>query len=130
MTQSSRRAVVVDDSRVIRAIVSRSLGELGFEIVEAVNGSEALQKIGEGELPAIVMIDWNMPEMSGLELVRAVRARPEWKQLRMIMITSENEHERVQEALQSGADEYIMKPFTKDMIREKLMLLDVPLPTA
>ena len=57
-----------------------------------------------------------------------MRTRPEWKHIRLIMITSENEHERVQEALQSGADEYIMKPFTKDMIREKLMLLDVPLP--
>ena len=129
MTQVSRRALVVDDSRVIRAIVSRSLTELGFQIVEAVHGSEALEKLGSGELPAIVMIDWNMPEMSGLELVRAVRAKPEWKAIRLIMITSENEHERVQEALQSGADEYIMKPFTKDMIREKLMLLDVPLPT-
>jgi two-component system chemotaxis response regulator CheY len=124
------RALIVDDSRVIRTIVGRALIELGFETQEAGNGREALAVLEKGPLPGMVMVDWNMPEMSGLDMVKAIRANAAWNVLKLIMITSENEMERVQEALQAGADEYIMKPFSKDMIQEKLMLVGVPIPSA
>jgi len=129
-TGPNRRTLVVDDSRVIRTIVGRTLQELGFKIEEASNGQEGLKLLQQGALPAMIMVDWNMPEMSGLEMVRAIRTNAAWNDVRLIMITSENEAERVQEALEAGADEYIMKPFSKDMIQEKLLLLGVAEPGA
>ena len=130
MTNSTpnKRTLVVDDSRVIRSIVGRALKELGFESEEAGNGREGLDRLKQGILPALMMVDWNMPEMSGLEMVQAVRANGAWNDVRLIMITSENESERVQEALEAGADEYIMKPFSKEMILDKLLLLGVAVP--
>jgi len=124
----NKRTLVVDDSRVIRTIVGRALQQLGFLPEEASNGREGLERLQQGELPAMMMIDWNMPELNGLELVQAIRANPAWSEVRLIMITSENELERVQTALEAGADEYIMKPFTKEMIQEKLDLLGIPIP--
>jgi len=128
--QTNKLSLVVDDSRVIRTIVGQALRQLGFETQEAGNGREGLERLGAGESPAVVMIDWNMPDMNGLEMVQAVRANPAWTEVKLIMITSENELERVQTALEAGADEYIMKPFTKDMIQEKLNLLGVTIPGA
>jgi two-component system chemotaxis response regulator CheY len=125
----NNRTLVVDDSRVIRTIVGRALQELGFQPIEASNGRDGLEKLQVGELPAVVMIDWNMPELNGIEMVKTVRANPAWNDVRLIMITSENEIERVQTALEAGADEYIMKPFTKEMIQEKLDVLGIPIPT-
>jgi len=127
--EPNRRALMVDDSRVIRAIVGRAMQELGFETEEAGDGQGALDKLRQGPSPCVMLIDWNMPNLNGLELVRAVRANPEWSEVRMIMITSENEIDRVQTALEAGADEYIMKPFTKDMIQEKLTLLGITIPS-
>ena len=127
--ETNRYALMVDDSRVIRAIVGRAMHELGFETQEAGDGQGALDRLKQGPLPAVMLIDWNMPGLSGLELVQAVRANPAWSEVRLIMITSENDIERVQKALEAGADEYIMKPFTKDMIQEKLTLLGVTVPS-
>ena len=127
--ETNRYALMVDDSRVIRAIVGRAMHELGFETQEAGDGQVALDRLKQGPLPAVMLIDWNMPGLSGLELVQAIRANPAWSEMRLIMITSENEIERVQKALEAGADEYIMKPFTKDMIQEKLTLLGVTVPS-
>jgi two-component system chemotaxis response regulator CheY len=127
--EPNRHALMVDDSRVIRAIVGRAMQELGFETKEAGDGQGALDQLRQGPLPEVMLIDWNMPGLSGLELVEAVRANPAWSDVRLIMITSENEIERVQKALEAGADEYIMKPFTKDMIQEKLTLLGVTVPS-
>jgi len=125
----NKLVLIVDDSRVIRSIVGRVFQELGFQTVEATHGRTALEQLQQGPLPAVVIVDWNMPELNGLDMVRAVRANPAWTDIRLIMITSENELERVQTALEAGADEYIMKPFTREMIQEKLDLLGVPLPT-
>jgi two-component system chemotaxis response regulator CheY len=127
--EPNRRALMVDDSRVIRAIVGRTMQELGFETEEAGDGQGALDRLKQGTPPSVMLIDWNMPGLNGLELVQAVRANPAWSEVRMIMITSENEIDRVQKALEAGADEYIMKPFTKDMIQEKLTLLGITVPS-
>jgi two-component system chemotaxis response regulator CheY len=127
--ESNRRALMVDDSRVIRAIVGRAMQELGFETEEAGDGQAALDQLRKGPPPGVMLVDWNMPGLNGLELVQAIRANPEWNEMRLIMITSENEINRVQKALEAGADEYIMKPFTKDMIQEKLTLLGITVPS-
>jgi two-component system chemotaxis response regulator CheY len=119
------RVLVVDDSRAIRRIVSGMMKELGFAVTEAENGQEALERLEEIERPDIVLVDWNMPEMDGLEFVRAVRANPRFCDLPLMMVTSETEMERMALALLAGANEYVMKPFDKSTIEDKLQLLGV-----
>ena len=118
------RAMVVDDSRAMRIILARTLIESGFEVVQAVNGRDALDRMeSEGAGLKLVMVDWNMPELTGLEFVQAVRARPEFNAVRLFMVTTETEIEQMTRALEAGADEYLMKPFTADSVRDKLRLL-------
>lgn len=117
------RAMVVDDSRAMRMILSRTLVESGFEVLQAANGREALDRMERDGAFQLVMVDWNMPEMSGLEFIRAVRARPEFRTVRLFMVTTETEIEQMTRALDAGADEYLMKPFTPDSVRDKLRLL-------
>ena len=113
-------AVVVDDSRAIRMILSRTLRELGFEVREAGNGSEALATLGSGPPADLVMADWNMPVMDGLELLRELRASPLYARIPVVMVTTEAEIDQMTTALQAGATEYIMKPFTKEILADKL----------
>jgi two-component system chemotaxis response regulator CheY len=119
------QALVIDDSKTVRSILRKILGQIGFEVSEAGNGREGLQRLGELERPDLALVDWNMPEMDGLEFVRAVRADPRYAGLRLMMVTTENELTRVHTALEAGADEYVMKPFTDEVIREKLELLGI-----
>ena len=120
------KALVVDDSRTIRIIVGRTLKELGYEVCEAGNGKEAL-KVMEAEKAAVnlVLADWNMPEMNGLELLKQLRLDPELASLKILMVTTENELDHMVSALEAGANEYVMKPFTKDILREKLELVGI-----
>jgi len=117
------RALVIDDSRAMRRIVSRILAEIGYETAEAADGRQALDLLEAGERFDLACIDWNMPVMNGLELVVAVRARREWRDLTMMMVTTESEHGQIVRALAAGAHEYLIKPFTPDAIRDKLELL-------
>jgi two-component system, chemotaxis family, chemotaxis protein CheY len=119
------RALVVDDSKTTRMIIGRILREIGFEVVEAGNGQEALTKLEETGVADIALVDWNMPEMTGIEFVRAVRAEPAYADMKMMMVTTESEAEQVTTALEAGANEYAMKPFTKEVIQEKLALLGI-----
>lgn len=116
-------ALVIDDSRAIRLILRRMLSELGFDVHEAVNGREALGRLDDGLAPELVLVDWNMPEMNGLEFVTAVRHPPYSSTARVVMVTTETEVEHMVRALAAGADEYVMKPFTREAIVEKLQLL-------
>jgi two-component system chemotaxis response regulator CheY len=120
------RALVVDDARTVRVILRRILEEMGFETIEADNGRDALTWLAEGLPTDVVLVDWDMPVMSGIAFVHAVRANPEYRHLRIVMVTKETRLHNVKEALEAGADEYIMKPFTKDVVREKLELLGLP----
>jgi two-component system, chemotaxis family, chemotaxis protein CheY len=124
------KALVVDDSKTIRIILGRILKELGYEVCEAGNGKEAL-KIMESEKAAVnlVLADWNMPEMNGLELLKQLRQDPDLASLKVIMVTTETELDHMVSALEAGANEYIMKPFTKEILKEKLELLGI-LPVA
>ena len=117
------QAMVVDDSRAMRMILGRMMRELGFEVTEATTGRDALERLEAGTDPDVVLVDWNMPEMTGIEFVEAVRREPYSSTARLVMVTTETEVSQVIRALDAGADEYVMKPFTKDAIQEKLLLL-------
>jgi two-component system, chemotaxis family, chemotaxis protein CheY len=117
-------ALVVDDSKSVRLILSKTLGELGWNVEQAANGRVALTWLDEQPEPIrLVLIDWNMPEMNGLELVRSIRERTRLSASKLMMVTTETEIEQMKSALAAGADEYVMKPFTKDIIVDKLRLL-------
>jgi two-component system chemotaxis response regulator CheY len=92
-------------------------------VVEAGTGLEALERLGEGGPFDLALVDWNMPEMDGLAFVKAVRGQPALSGLRLVMVTSESEEFRVRHALEAGADEYIMKPFSREIVLEKLQML-------
>jgi len=116
------RALIIDDSKAMRSILARMLRALEFEVVEAANGREAmerLQAIGKFDL---ALVDWNMPEMNGFEFVRAVRAKQMYDGVLLMMVTTETEMENVVRALAAGANEYVMKPFTPEVILEKLRI--------
>jgi len=117
-------ALVVDDSRAMRMILARTLGEYGFEVRQAGNGREALAEVErEGPPVGLILVDWNMPEMSGLEFVQELRARPAFSQVPVVMVTTETEIEQMVRALAAGANEYVMKPFTREAIEDKLRLV-------
>ncbi len=120
------KALVVDDSKAVRMILAKTLKELGFEVREAANGREALEVI-EAENPAVTLVlaDWNMPEMNGLDLLKQLRRKPELSSLVVVMVTTETELGQMVAALEAGANEYIMKPFTKDILVEKLELVGI-----
>jgi two-component system chemotaxis response regulator CheY len=117
------RALVIDDSRAMRRIVTSILTGLGYEVRDAGHGGEALDVLNEGWVPDLATIDWNMPVMDGLQVVSAVRANPAWRSMTMMMVTSESEHTQIVRALAAGAHEYMIKPFTADAFRDKLALL-------
>jgi len=118
------KALIVDDSRTIRLILKRILLEMGYEVCEAANGREALAAIeAEGATVSLVLTDWNMPEMNGLDLVKRLRQNPELALLKVVMVTTETELDHMVLALEAGANEYVMKPFTKDILKEKLELV-------
>lgn len=119
------RALVVDDSRTVRIIIGNILREIGIEVVEAGNGLEALMHIQQDPEVELMLLDWNMPQMNGFELLRAVRAQRAYDGLRILMVTSESESDQVVKALNAGANEYLMKPFNKDVLVAKLHLMDV-----
>jgi two-component system, chemotaxis family, chemotaxis protein CheY len=126
----TRKALIVDDSKAIRMILGRILRELGYEVCEAVDGKDALRVI-ESEKAAVhlVLADWNMPEMNGLDLVKQLRQNPEFTSLKVIMVTTETEVDHIVTALEAGANEYVMKPFTTDIIKGKLEMVGI-LPVA
>ena len=123
------KAMVVDDSRTIRRILGGLLAELGFEVSQAENGKQALELAGShrvaGTPIVLALVDWNMPEMNGLEFVKQLRADPGNAATTVVMVTTETEVDQMVAALEAGANEYIMKPFTKDVVQDKLRLLGV-----
>ena len=120
------KALVVDDSRAVRMILAKTLKELGFEVREAANGREALEVI-EAEKTAVTLVlaDWNMPEINGLDLLKRLRQDPELSSLVIVMVTTETELDQMAVALEAGANEYVMKPFTREILVEKLQMVGV-----
>ena len=119
-------ALVIDDSKAIRSILRRILNSAGIEVFEAGDGQEALDCLQRIQSIDFALVDWDMPGMDGYEFIRTVRANPIYLHLRLMMVTAESERDQIAEALAAGADEYIMKPFTRDAVLDKLKLLGIP----
>ena len=118
-----RTALVVDDSFSMRSILARLLGAIGWTCRDAADGWQALEVLRAGWVPDVVLVDWNMPVMSGLDLLRAVRGDAGYAGLRLVVVSSEADPVVVGEALDAGADEYLVKPFTADALASKLELV-------
>jgi len=117
------RVLILDDSKTMRSLIGRIVRELGFEIIEAADGRAALAQLENLGAVELCLVDWNMPQMNGIEFVEAVRAHPAWNPIKLMMITTASDTAHIQRALEAGANEYLMKPFTKQMIVEKLAMV-------
>jgi len=117
------KAIVIDDSRAMRGILKRILTGMKFEVSEAKDGHEALGRLAESGRPDLALVDWNMPNMNGFEFLKAIRADHAFDAMVIVMVTTEVEMHQVASALEAGANEYVMKPFTEEGMREKLQLL-------
>ena len=117
------RVLVVDDSKTARALLRQSLEGLDMEIIEAANGVEALEALRKNPPVRLALVDWIMPEMAGLSFVKAVRADRAFDSLTLVMVTQQTHKVDVDQALQAGANEYLMKPFTRESVIEKLQIL-------
>ena len=125
-TDSRGKVMIVDDSRAMRMILRRTLGELGYAACEAGNGQEALDLLAqEGAQLSLMLVDWNMPVMCGLDLVKAVRADARFLALPLVMVTTETEIGHISQAIEAGANEYVMKPFTKEVLEDKLRSMNL-----
>ena len=120
------RALVIDDSSAMRALLRGLLRDFGFEVSEASDVAGGIGWLTPGPPPDVALVDWNLPGGSGLEFVRAVRGR----EIPVVMITTEVGPEQVRQALEAGAQEYLMKPFTRATLRDKLSLLGFRLESA
>ncbi len=120
------RALVVDDSRTMRRILRSYVEKSGYTVDEAENGREALEVLDQVGAVELVLIDWNMPVMSGLELVQALRSNPAFNETRLMLVTSEADMARVVVALDAGANEYLMKPITLELLNDKLRIMGLP----
>jgi len=116
------KAMVIDDSKAIRTILSRTLAEVGYDVCQAANGLEALSVLEETDGVSLILVDWNMPQMNGLEFVKQIRSDPQYASVLLMMVTTETEIDQMVAALDAGANEYVMKPFTKEILLEKLQL--------
>ena len=124
-TTEERQALVVDDSKAQRSILRRLLREHGFSAREALHGRDAIDQLEGGDVPELVLLDWNMPVMDGLTCLKTLRASRRYDDMRIVMVTSEASFETVVKALASGADEYIMKPCDAEMLADKLAIAGV-----
>ncbi len=119
------RTLVIDDAKAMRIILKQIIQSIGGQVEEAGNGKEGLDKLKSMGQVDLVLVDWNMPEMNGLDFVRAVRSDINYRKLPIMMVTTETEASQMGKALAAGANEYVTKPFTKDTIQSKLKLLGI-----
>lgn len=119
-------ALVVDDSRAMRLVLKKIMNDVGFDTSEAGDGSEALIRLKEMDEVDLILVDWNMPVMDGLEFVRALRENQSYDEVPVMMVTTEDGMDKIVEALEAGVNEYVMKPFTSQTIVEKLEILGIP----
>jgi two-component system chemotaxis response regulator CheY len=116
------QALIVDDSSTMRKVLKSILTTAGFTVLEAKGGAEALDCLKQNRAE-LALFDWNMPEMTGIELLGKVRSDPSYDVMKIMMVTTESEQPEIARALEEGADEYIMKPFTRESILDKLQII-------
>jgi two-component system, chemotaxis family, chemotaxis protein CheY len=119
------QALIIDDSRVVRTVIRNILKEIGIDVAEAGNGREGLDRLQATPDVELILVDWNMPVMDGIEFIQAVRSQRAFDAVKIVMVTTETESEQVTRAMNAGANEYVMKPFTKDVLVAKLSMLEV-----
>jgi two-component system chemotaxis response regulator CheY len=120
--ESSMRILVVDDSSTMRRIIINALNKVGYsDYVEASNGREGVEKLAATAVDLIIT-DWNMPEMSGVEFIRAVRANDQTRHIPALMVTTNASQDDITQAMEAGVNNYLVKPFTPDSIKEKIQL--------
>ena len=117
------KVLIVDDSKAIREIEKKYLEEIGFEVLEAENGKEALKVLEENPDIKLILLDWHMPVMNGYEFLLKLRANPTWSDIKVMMVTTENQQKSIIDAIMAGANEYLMKPFDKEMLEVKIKYL-------
>ena len=117
-----KTCLIVDDSRVIRKVSRHILESLGFTVSEAENGQEGLVKCGEA-MPDVILLDWNMPVMNGIEFITELRTRDGGAHPKVVFCTTENDVAHIRTAISAGADEYVMKPFDHETLQIKLQLV-------
>jgi two-component system chemotaxis response regulator CheY len=117
------KAIIVDDSKAIRRFIRSIVSTFGFEVIEAGDGVQALDMLQREPSVELALVDWNMPRMNGFELVQAIRSEPAYDGMLVVMVTSEAELDHMELALEAGANEYMMKPFTREGLRDKLSVL-------
>lgn len=120
---AERNCLVVDDSGVVRKVARRMLEPHGFIVSEAENGQEALDHCKDNGMPLFILLDWNMPVMDGISFLQELRVLPNGQEPVVVFCTTENELSFIQRALESGANEYIMKPFDEEILLGKLRQL-------
>ena len=120
-----KTCLVVDDSKVIRKVARHILEALHFNVEEAGDGREALNRCEAGNLPDVILLDWNMPVMSGMEFLRSLRGAALPNRPKVVFCTTENDVAHIRAAIDAGADEYMMKPFDRDTLESKLQLVGV-----
>jgi two-component system chemotaxis response regulator CheY len=118
-------ALVVDDSRATRTMLRSMLADLGFDVIEAGHGVEALERLDGHRAVDFALVDWNMPQMDGLELVRSIRSERRFAELPVMMVTAETDMTQMARALMAGADEYALKPLDQESLVAKLRLLGI-----
>lgn len=116
------RALIVDDSRFVRDFLRGLLEEKGIECEEAADGQQALDRVHDHEPFDLALVDWNMPIMDGLEMLKHLRAEG-YDEVKVMMVTTEAEDDFITRSLDAGADEYLMKPFDNEALTEKLAML-------
>lgn len=117
-----KTCLVIDDSRVIRKVSRHILETLGFDVEEAENGRDGLDAC-DASMPDVVLLDWNMPVMTGIEFITQLRQRPDGDKPKVVFCTTENDVAHIREAISAGADEYVMKPFDHETLQIKLQLV-------
>ncbi len=122
------RALVVDDSKAARMLLARCLENFGFEVIQAENGAAALELMTREPSVDVALVDWNMPVLDGISFVREAR-KSKLADTPVMMVTTESSLGQVQVALDCGVEEFLMKPFDADMLRDKLALLGFDLPS-
>ena len=115
-----KKILLVDDSKAVRMACRRMVGEFDLEVLEAEHGEDALRQVREHTDIDVVLLDWYMPVMDGLTFLKMLRKEPLETQPVVVMCTTENDMPRIAAAMQAGANEYIMKPFTEEIVRDKL----------
>lgn len=117
------KVLIIDDSRAMRRLLAAFVSPHAREVVEAEDGMQGVEKLRMGAPFDLALVDWDMPVMNGLEFVKTARSDPAFSGMKIMMITAQNSMDKVMEALEKGADDFLMKPMTEDMLLDKLRML-------